>query len=65
MSARNVNDGSQGGHSFLDEHRAVQAGSAVYHEVWVNGTFTNRRFTSLVAAQRYADALGGEVRQTT
>jgi len=41
---------------------AVQAGSQKYYEVLKGETFTGRRFTSLVSANRYANAIGGKVR---
>ena len=41
---------------------AVQAGSQKYYEVWRGETFTGRRFTSLVSANRYAKAIDGKVR---
>lgn len=37
---------------------AAQAGSQKYHEVLVDGQPIGRRFTSLIAAQRYAAARG-------
>jgi hypothetical protein len=43
-------------------NRAVQAGSQTFYEVDVNGSFSGRRFTTLLAAQRYADSRGGTVR---
>jgi hypothetical protein len=43
---------------------AMQAGSQKYHEVFVNDISTRRKFTSLVAAQRYADAVKGSIRTT-
>ncbi len=42
--------------------QALQAGSQVYHEVWLDGSFTGQRFTSIIMAQHYADEIGGEVR---
>ncbi len=44
----------------LSETLAAEAGSQVYHGVFIeqaNGelSFTGRRFTSMIAAQRYAD----------
>lgn len=42
--------------------QALQAGSQVYHEVWLNGSFTGKRFTSLIMAQHYATTINGEVR---
>lgn len=44
-------------------HAAAQAGAGVLHEVVKsNGASSGRRFTSLVAAARYATAIGGSVR---
>lgn len=42
--------------------RAMAAASAVFHEVWKDGSYTGRRFNSLVSAQRYAKAIDGTVR---
>lgn len=42
---------------------AAQAGAGTVHEVVKpNGAPSGRRFTSLVAAARYAQAIGGTVR---
>lgn len=49
----------------LNVERAGQAGAQVYHEVWKNGSYTGRQFTSLVAAARYAEMVGGEVKKAT
>jgi hypothetical protein len=32
------------------------------YEVWRNGSYTGRTFTSLAQAQTYAERIGGEVR---
>ena len=32
------------------------------YQVWRNGSYTGRSFTSLAQAQSYADRIGGEVR---
>lgn len=40
----------------------VDAAAQVFHEVYKNGRFTGRRFSSIMAAQRYADRIGGEVK---
>lgn len=45
-----------------DTRAAVEAGSRVIYEVFVNDTSTGRRFTSLITAQQYASKVGGEVR---
>lgn len=38
--------------------RASQAGAQTYHEVWVDDTFTGRRFTSIISAQQFARSRG-------
>ena len=45
-----------------DTRAAVDAGSRVMYEVYLNDTSTGRRFTSLITAQQYASKIGGEVR---
>lgn len=45
----------------LSPERALASATSVIHQVLKDGLFTGRRFTSLPAAQRYADAIGGEV----
>jgi hypothetical protein len=42
--------------------QALQAGAQVYHEVWLDGAFTGKRFTSIIMAQAYAAEIDGEVR---
>lgn len=44
-----------------DQRTARIEGSGRY-EIWVGGTYSGRRYTSLVRAQEVADRLGGEVR---
>lgn len=41
---------------------AVDAGSRVIYEVFVNDLSTGRKFSSLITAQQYASKIGGEVR---
>lgn len=41
---------------------ARQAGAQVFHEVFKDDMATGRRFSSLISAQRYADAIGGRVK---
>jgi hypothetical protein len=41
---------------------AVDAGSRVMYEVFLNDTSTGRKFNSLITAQSYAKKVGGEVR---
>jgi hypothetical protein len=45
-----------------DTRAAVDAGSRVMYEVYLNDTSTGRRFNSLITAQQYASKIGGEVR---
>ena len=40
---------------------AADAASRLTYEVWRNGTFTGRSFTSLVTATAYARRVDGEV----
>jgi hypothetical protein len=35
--------------------------SSPTYEVWIRGAFSGRRFTSLIAAQSYAQRTGGEI----
>lgn len=35
------------------------------YQVWRNGSYTGRAFTSLGSAQTYANRIGGEVRTST
>lgn len=44
-----------------NDSRAVSAASSLQYEVWRNGTYTGRSFTSLVSATRYAKKVDGEV----
>lgn len=46
----------------VDTRQAVDAGSRVMYEVFVNDTSSGRRFNSLITAQSYAKKIGGEVR---
>lgn len=39
--------------------------SRYLYEVWKGDTFTQRRFSSLIAARSYATRIGGEVREAT
>jgi hypothetical protein len=48
----------------MNPTQAVQAGSQKYHEVFVNDVSTHRKFTSLLAAKRYSDAVKGTIRTT-
>jgi hypothetical protein len=41
---------------------AVNSASAMTYQVWRNGSYTGRSFTSLVSAQNYANRINGEVR---
>lgn len=45
-----------------DTRAAVEAGSRVLYEVFLNDSSTGRRFNSLITAQSYARKIGGEVR---
>lgn len=45
-----------------DTRAAVDAGSRVMYEVYLNDTSTGRKFNSLITAQSYARKIGGEVR---
>lgn len=45
-----------------DTRAAVDAGSRVLYEVFLNDSSTGRRFNSLITAQSYARKIGGEVR---
>lgn len=47
-----------------DPGKALTAATRVTYEVFRGGASTRRKFSSLPAAQRYADAVGGEVRAT-
>lgn len=42
---------------------ARNGGGSGKYQVWRNGSFTGRSFTSLVSAQTYASRVGGEVRE--
>ena len=42
--------------------QAVEAGSRVMYEVFLNDRSSGRKFNSLITAQQYADKIGGEVR---
>lgn len=44
-----------------DTRAALDAATRTYYEVHLNGTFTGRRYTSLVQAQSYATRIGGTV----
>ena len=44
-----------------DTRTALDAATRTYHEVWLNGTYTGRRFTSLIQATSYATRVGGTV----
>jgi len=44
-----------------NDSRAVSAASSLTYQVWRNGTYTGRSFTSLVQATRYAKKVQGEV----
>lgn len=44
-----------------NDSRAVSAASSLQYEVWRNGTYTGRSFTSLVSATRYAKKVDGDV----
>jgi hypothetical protein len=44
-----------------DTRAALDAATRTYYEVWLNGTFTGRRYTSLVQATTYANKIGGNV----
>lgn len=48
--------------SATDVAGAVAAGSAIRLEVFKNGLTTGRRFTSVIAAQNYANKIGGDIR---
>ena len=48
--------------SSLDPKQALVASTRVTYEVYVGGRSTGRKFTSIPSAQRYADAVQGEVR---
>lgn len=45
-----------------DTRAAVEAGSRVMYEVFLNDSSTGRKFNSLITAQSYARKIGGEVR---
>jgi hypothetical protein len=45
-----------------NDSRAVSAASSVRYEVWLEGVYAGRTFTSLMQAQKYANKIGGEVR---
>lgn len=40
---------------------AADSASRLTYEVWRNGSYTGRAFTSLVTANAYANRVGGEV----
>lgn len=44
-----------------NDARALDAATRTYHEVHLNGSFTGRRFTSLIQATNYAKRIGGVV----
>jgi hypothetical protein len=44
-----------------DTRTALDAATRTYHEVWLNNTFTGRRYTSLIQAQSYANKINGNV----
>jgi hypothetical protein len=48
--------------SSLDPAQALVASTRVIYEVYVDGRSTGRKFTSIPSAQRYANAVQGEVR---
>jgi len=48
--------------SSMDTRTAVDAGSRVIYEVFLNDSSSGRRFNSLITAQQYAKKIGGEVR---
>jgi hypothetical protein len=48
--------------SSTNTRAAVEAGSRVVYEVYLNDKSTGRHFTSLITAQQFATKIGGEVR---
>ena len=49
----------------LDAQQARAASTQIIHEVFRDGVSTKRRFTSLPAATRYAQSVGGTIRPVT
>lgn len=44
-----------------NDSRAITAASSLRYQVFRNGVYTGRSFTSLVAATKFAKKVGGEV----
>lgn len=43
------------------DQRTVSSSPSLRYQVWRNGVFTGRSFTSLTQAQKFAAKVGGEV----